>query len=240
MRGFFLGVIFTILAIVIGGYLIMKQGYVDFSADQRPTSTEMHFAMAAVDASTDRHASDQKNPLQPTDETLVAGAIPYRDHCAGCHGTPWNSDSQFGRSFNPPVPQFFKEGSDMADNQSFYIIQHGIRWTGMPSWKQTLSDTQTWQVVTFLSHMSKLPPAAQKEHRTASVTGSRTGRLTEPMSRRAEFSAEENHRATSLLLLLKFDFFAGRGIRSQGPDDVRLPSAAFALIIALIIARARR
>ncbi|MGH9744803.1 MAG: c-type cytochrome [Candidatus Acidiferrales bacterium] len=163
MRGFLLGVIFTILAILVGGYFFMKQGYMDFSADQRPSSAETHFAMAAVDASTDRHASDQKNPLQPTDENLLAGTILYRDHCAGCHGTPSNSDSQFGRSFNPPVPQFFKEGSDMADNQSFYIIQHGIRWTGMPTWNKTLTENQTWQIVTFLAHIGKLPPAAAKE-----------------------------------------------------------------------------
>jgi hypothetical protein len=56
MRGFLLGVIVTILCIVLGGYFFMKQGYVDFSADQPPSSTERHFAMAAVDASTDRHA----------------------------------------------------------------------------------------------------------------------------------------------------------------------------------------
>ena len=162
MRSFLLGVIVTILCIVLGGYFVMKQGYVDFSADQRPSSTETHFAMAAVDASTDRHAGNQKNPLQSSEETLVGGSILYRDHCAGCHGTPSNPDSQFGHSFNPPVPQFFKEGSDMADNQSFYIIQHGVRWSGMPSWNRTLSENEIWQIVAFLGHIGKLPPAAEK------------------------------------------------------------------------------
>ena len=119
--------------------------------------------MAAVDASTDRHAPDQKNPL-PADEELSSRALSsIVNHCAGCHGTPANPDSQFGRSFNPPVPQFFKEGSDMADNQNFYIIQHGIRWTGMPAWNKTLNETQIWQLVTFLSHIEKFPPAALKE-----------------------------------------------------------------------------
>lgn len=162
MRSFVFGFIAAILVIVVGGYFFLKQGYVDFSADQKPSPSETHLAMAAVDASTDRHAADLKNPLQPTDETLAAGAILFRDHCAGCHGTPSNPDSQFSRSFNPPVPQFFKEGSDMADNQSFYIIQHGIRWTGMPAWNKTLNENQAWQLVTFLGHIEKLPPGALK------------------------------------------------------------------------------
>ena len=51
----------------------------------------------------------------------------------------------------------------MAENQNFYIIQHGIRWTGMPAWNKTLSENQTWQLVTFLSNIEKLPPAALKE-----------------------------------------------------------------------------
>jgi len=51
----------------------------------------------------------------------------------------------------------------MADNQTFYIVQHGIRWTGMPSWNKTLTENQTWQIVAFLGHIGKLPPAAQKE-----------------------------------------------------------------------------
>jgi hypothetical protein len=33
----------------------------------------------------------------------------------------------------------------------------------MPAWNMTLSENQTWQIVTFLSHLQKLPPAAQKE-----------------------------------------------------------------------------
>jgi mono/diheme cytochrome c family protein len=51
----------------------------------------------------------------------------------------------------------------MSENQNFYIIQHGIRWTGMPAWNKTLNDMQIWQLVTFLSNIEKLPPAAKKK-----------------------------------------------------------------------------
>jgi mono/diheme cytochrome c family protein len=163
MRGFLLGILFAVIVIFGGTYYLLKQGYVNFNADQPPSQTEMHVAMSAVDAATDRNAPQVKNPLAADEPTLTAGARLYVDHCAGCHGLPANPDSQFGRSFNPQVPAFFKDAPDMAENQNFYIIQHGIRWSGMPAWSNTLNDTQTWQLVTFLSNIQKLPPAALKE-----------------------------------------------------------------------------
>ncbi|MGA8409893.1 MAG: c-type cytochrome [Candidatus Acidiferrales bacterium] len=163
MRGFLLGIIFAVIVIIAGGYYALKQGYVDFSADRQSSHMETHWAMAAVDASTDRNAPQVKNPLTANEETLTEGARLYVNHCAGCHGVPSNPDSQFGRSFNPPVPQFFKEAPDMPENQNFYIIQHGVRWSGMPTWNNTLNETQMWQLVTFLSNIEKLPPPALKE-----------------------------------------------------------------------------
>lgn len=162
MKNFFGGIAFILIVFMAGGYWYMKRGYMNFGADQQPSSLEKHFAMEAVDASTDRHAPDVKNPVSPTEENLVAGAQLYLNHCAGCHGMPSNRESQFGKSFYPRVPGFFKDAPDMAENQNFYIIEHGIRWTGMPAWNQTLSDGQVWQLVTFLSNIEKLPPAALK------------------------------------------------------------------------------
>ena len=163
MRNFFTGIFLTLLVMGIVAFLLIKKGYVDFNADQEPSFLERKFAMEAVDSSTDRHAPDLKNPIATNDENLVAGTKLYINHCAGCHGVPSNPDSQFGRSFYPTVPPFFKDSSDMPDNQSFYIIQHGIRWTGMPAWSKTLNEMQTWQLVTFLGNIEKLPPAAKKE-----------------------------------------------------------------------------
>jgi mono/diheme cytochrome c family protein len=163
MKAFLFGVILTLFALLAGGYFLLKSGRVSFSADQEPSAVEEHVAMSAVDASTERNAPEMKNPVAADEGNLVAGAKLYLNHCAGCHGVPANPESQFGRSFNPRVPAFFKETPDMPENQNFYIIQHGIRWTGMPAWKNTLNETQTWQLVTFLSNVEKLPPAARKE-----------------------------------------------------------------------------
>jgi thiosulfate dehydrogenase len=60
-----------------------------------------------------------------------------------------------------------QDSADMPENQNFYIIQHGIRLSGMPAWKQSLTDQELWQVTTFLSHMQKLPPQISDQWKAA-------------------------------------------------------------------------
>jgi mono/diheme cytochrome c family protein len=175
MRNFILGILFALIALVVGGWWSVKQGYVDFAADQKPSFVEQRVAMAAVDASMDRRGGEGKNPVTPTEENIAAGARLYLDHCGGCHGVPSNPDSEFARAFNPPVPEFFKDAPDMSDSQNFYAVQHGIRWSGMPAWGQILSDAQIWQIALFLDNVEKLPPAAQK------IFGQQPGAAAAPM-----------------------------------------------------------
>jgi thiosulfate dehydrogenase len=162
MGKFLLGMLFAIVIIFVGGFLLLKKGYLNFSADGGPLPFEKSIAMAAVDASIERHAPERKNPNSSSEETLVAGAQLYLNHCAGCHGVPSNPEAPFGKSFYPPVPAFFKDAPDMPENHNFYIIAHGIRWTGMPGWNKSLTEGQIWQIVTFLSNIEKLPPAASR------------------------------------------------------------------------------
>ena len=86
MRGFVLGILFTLIALVAGGWWCLKQGYVDFAADQKASAAEEKIAMDAVDASTGRRAPEGKNPLEPTEANIAAGAHLYLNHCAGSHG----------------------------------------------------------------------------------------------------------------------------------------------------------
>jgi mono/diheme cytochrome c family protein len=165
MKGFAWGILFTLFTIFVVFYGVVHSGYLDFRADAPPSSLEKRLAMRAMDESTDHHATVRMNPLQPTEATLVAGARLYHGYCAGCHGDPNNMDTKFGDSFNPPAPQFWMDAPDMPDYQNFYIIEHGVRWTGMPAWGKQFKEEQIWQLATLLAHIDKLPPAADQELR---------------------------------------------------------------------------
>jgi mono/diheme cytochrome c family protein len=162
MRGFISGIVVAILIAVVILFVALT-GRMSFRADEEPGAMETHLAMRAVDASTERNAPKISNPVQATDDNLKAAAQLYRDNCSGCHGDPVTPERPFGKSFYPRAPQFANDAPDMPENENYYIVQHGVRWTAMPAWKATLTDVQIWQLVTLLSHFDKLSPEIKQE-----------------------------------------------------------------------------
>jgi len=105
------------------------------------------------------------NPVALTDANLTAGIDLYAQHCAICHGTSKGdaSASPVAKGEYPAPPQLATDGvEDDPEGYSFWIIAHGVRWTGMPSWKGSLTNDQIWTLALFLKHMDKLPPAAER------------------------------------------------------------------------------
>ncbi len=158
MRNFWLGFAIAIVMVFLAGFLSIRFGFIDPRADIPVSSLEKKIAMPSLDAAIDRRAPETQNPIHPTDANLVAGMKIYQVNCASCHGDIRSPHGMFAAALYPRAPQFVEDGPDMPENQNFYIIQHGIRLSGMPAWKQNLNEQEIWQVTTFLSHMDKLPP----------------------------------------------------------------------------------
>jgi thiosulfate dehydrogenase len=167
MSRFLLGFAIAVVLVPLALFCSVRFGFIDPRADAEPGSLETKIAMPALDASVDRRAPAVMNPIQTTDENLIAGMKIYQSTCAGCHGDIGHPHTVFGDSFYPRAPQFVEDAPDMPENQNFYIVQHGVRLSGMPAWKSFLKEQEMWQVTTFLSHMDKLSPQVMAAWKTA-------------------------------------------------------------------------
>jgi mono/diheme cytochrome c family protein len=166
LRGFVLGVVVTIIVILGASYLILRNGLIPANADATPGGIETWAAGVSLGATLAREAPKSPNPVALTDANLVAGINLYGQRCAICHGTAKGdaSASAIAKGEYPPPPQLATVGvEDDPEGYSFWKIAHGIRWTGMPAWRGTLTDEQIWTIALFLKHMDKLPPAAEQE-----------------------------------------------------------------------------
>jgi thiosulfate dehydrogenase len=165
VRGFLVGIAFSIAVAVIGGYGLLRSGLVPANADAKPGGLELWAAGTALDATLRNAAPKTPNPVVLNDANLIEGATLFGQHCAICHGTAagYASASPVAKGLYPRPPQLGTEGvEDDPEGATYWKIKHGIRLTGMPSWKDSLSDQQIWTLALFLSHMDKLPPAAQQ------------------------------------------------------------------------------
>ena len=158
MPKFVFGFIAGLVVALLGIFLWVRLGFVNPRADVPVSALEKYVAMPSLDAAEDRHAPEVRNPLQPTDDNLIAGMKVYETNCASCHGDTRRLDGMFPDALYPRAPLFVKDAPDMPENQNFYIIDHGVRLTGMPAWQKVLNEQDIWQVTTYLSYMDKLPP----------------------------------------------------------------------------------
>lgn len=158
MRKFWLGFVIAVVVVLAAEFVYVRFGFVNPRADVAENSIEEGIAMPALDASIGRRAPEGKNPFQSTNENLMAGMKMYQTNCASCHGDIQHPDGVFAEALYPRAPLFVKDAPDMPENENFYIIEHGVRLSGMPAWDRILTEKQAWQITAFLSNMDKLSP----------------------------------------------------------------------------------
>jgi mono/diheme cytochrome c family protein len=161
-KGFVLGFVVAIAALVAGSYFFVTSGALPAGQDSKPGALEKWAAKKSLQATIRREAQGLKSPLQPTDANLTAGIALYRNHCQVCHGGPDGAASSIAKGLTPDPPQLAKHGvEDDPEGETYWKVAHGIRFTGMPGFGETLSSPEMWQIALLAKHMESLPPAVR-------------------------------------------------------------------------------
>jgi len=158
-------IILTTLSLILLSVLVVvisaRLGWWPVNATAVPPRWESAFGQATLQASLSRQARGLKNPMQPSNEVLIAGLKIFKMNCAGCHGSR-GQPSQWGtRNFYPRVPQFADNSPHLSATQMFVAVKDGIRYSGMGAWNGMMSDEEIWMVATFLEHIRSLPPEVE-------------------------------------------------------------------------------
>ena len=105
---------------------------------------------------------DLRNPVSLSSDVLAEGMAHFADHCANCHSNDGSGTTEMGHGLYPKAPDMrLPATQQLTDGELFYIIENGIRFTGMPAWSTgTASDAQsTWHLVHFIRHLPQLTGA---------------------------------------------------------------------------------
>jgi len=165
MRGFILGVFFTMKEIIGGAYLLLGSGKVSLATTAEPLPLEKNLAQLTLDANV-RSSKDKSNPLPHTDENMLAGAREFKEHCVFCHGAPGRLRPPLATMMMPRPPQMFDKDDMVTDDpegEIFWIISNGIRLSGMPGFEDHLEEKERWQIAMLLKNADKLPAPVKAE-----------------------------------------------------------------------------
>ena len=159
------GTITAIVLIAGGGYVYAKYLAHGFSARIAPSSIEASVAAAALNLAIPSDARARQNPIPSSEEVIAEARAHWADHCAGCHANDGSGQIPVGQQMYPPSPDMRKEGTQKkTDGELFYIIENGVRLTGMPAWGGSGKHEQdSWKLVRFIRHLPSMTQAELKQ-----------------------------------------------------------------------------
>jgi mono/diheme cytochrome c family protein len=150
--------IFSLVAfvLVLGAIVVAYAMATGLDARTRPGEIETEIARAVRGLAIPRAIRDRPNPVAFSPEVLADGLAHYADHCASCHGTNGDGNTEMGRGLFPKPPDMrLATTQQLTDGELFYIIEHGVRFTGMPGWS-TGTENASWRLVHFIRRLPQL------------------------------------------------------------------------------------
>lgn len=81
--------------------------------------------------------------------------------CAACHGAPGVPQSPVVQQMVPAPPRLEDKVAEWSDEELFWIVKNGIKFSGMPAWPAQSRDDEVWAQVAFLR---ALPEMTRREY----------------------------------------------------------------------------
>lgn len=148
---FRIGAVGALLA--LGGFLVMVSGVIPLKASAGHWAVTQWFLQFSKTRSIATHTIGVKIPALDDPGMVLKGAGHYELGCAPCHGNPNRSPPRVAQHMLPPPPQLKYISAKYNAAELFYIVKHGLKFTGMPAWPARHRDDEVWGVVAFLRQL---------------------------------------------------------------------------------------
>jgi cytochrome c553 len=147
------------LAALLLGFLFMWSGVYSVAASRGHWAVTEWLLTFVMRNSVKTHALGIDVPPLDNADLVTLGAAHFQSGCAHCHGAPGTPISPTARAMLPPPPDLATNMRPWRDRELFWIIKHGIKYTGMPAWPAQQRDDEVWALAAFLRRLPSLDAA---------------------------------------------------------------------------------
>jgi cytochrome c553 len=159
-------IVATLLGLFAAGMLFAWSGVFNIAASSGHWPVTGWFLHWTMRNSVKTHAA-LTVPADATDAAgLVSAAGHFANACAVCHGAPGQRPSPTMQAATPPAPSLAINATHWTDRQLFWILRHGVKYSGMPAWAATDRPDEVRRMVAFVR---RLPTMRVDEYRALTV-----------------------------------------------------------------------
>jgi mono/diheme cytochrome c family protein len=162
--------VIVIVAVALVGLLVAAAASLlhdGLSARATPTKFEIIVARNVRHLAIPSNARLAQNPLLDSPEDLRDARLHFADHCAVCHANDGSGQTMIGGGLYPKPPDLrLPETQSLTDGELFWIIENGVRFTGMPAFSNGGEHggmQGSWKLVHFIRHLPHLTAAEHIE-----------------------------------------------------------------------------
>jgi mono/diheme cytochrome c family protein len=160
-----LGIVILLVVALAAGVFVYARS-TGLRARSQPGTLETVVARAVRAAAIPPDDRQRRNPVPASAEAVTHGMEHFADHCATCHANDGSGKTDFGRGLFPRPPDLRAAATQgLTDGELCYIIENGVRFTGMPAFGSTdaAGAPDTWHLVHFIRELPRLTPEQIKQ-----------------------------------------------------------------------------
>ena len=169
-KAFMLSLLLVLVITVVGAVLLIHSG---FRATNKPSTLETAAARAVRNYSIPSAARSEKNPFDAAPQNLLGGRDSFLAKCQTCHGHDGSGQTPVGQSLYPRVPDLRAlPTQNLTDGEIHYIIENGVKLTGMPAWNNPhqMQNDDSWKLVLYIRSLRPLGEQEQAQQTSTSAS----------------------------------------------------------------------
>ena len=155
--------------LALAAFLVAWSGIFNVAASRGHWAIVEWFLAFGMRNSVELRAMAIQSPPLEDPNLVTLGAAHFHGGCAFCHGTPGTTVSPIARHMLPSPPDLKTSMRPWTDEELFWIVKHGLKYTGMPGWVALERADEIWAVVAFLKQMPSIDAATYRALALGSV-----------------------------------------------------------------------
>lgn len=164
-----------LLALIVIGMGAAWSGLFPIAASSRHWAITDWFLHWTMQNSARTYSHLQSPKFARDDDAILSAAGHFHQSCEVCHGAPGVPPSPIMQAAAPPAPDLAGTIGEYTDRELFWIVRHGVKYTGMPAWPTQDRPDEVRRMVGFLR---RLPGMTADDYRTLTASASGPASLT--------------------------------------------------------------